>query len=111
VTTGTGRIKEMATHRELKERAAALNVLIEGARDTELEAALEDVRIRVREFGFTSLGRFRYPARPPSEVLQQATALSESGDRCRMERVRTRASLDQRRKPQRLRNQRGLATL
>jgi hypothetical protein len=46
-----GSIREMATYRELKERAAALNVLIQEARDVEFKAVLEDVRMRVREFG------------------------------------------------------------
>jgi hypothetical protein len=47
----TGSIREMATYRELKERAAALNLLIQEARDVEFEAVLEDVRMRVKEFG------------------------------------------------------------
>lgn len=51
----------MATYRELKERAAALNVLIKEARDVEFKAVLEDVRMRVREFGLTPFDVFGSP--------------------------------------------------
>ena len=51
----------MAIYRELKERAAALNLLIQEARDVEFEAVLEDVRMRVREFGITPFDVFRIP--------------------------------------------------
>jgi DNA-binding protein H-NS len=51
----------MATYRELQERAAALNLLIQEARDVEFEAVLEDVRMRVKEFGFTPFDVFGIP--------------------------------------------------
>jgi DNA-binding protein H-NS len=51
----------MVTYRELKGRAAALNLLIQEARDVEFDAVLEDDRMRVREFGLRPFGVFGSP--------------------------------------------------
>jgi DNA-binding protein H-NS len=51
----------MATYRELKERAAAFNVLLQEARDVGSEAVLEDVRAGVKELGFTPFDVFGSP--------------------------------------------------
>jgi DNA-binding protein H-NS len=43
----------MMSYRELKETASELDQLIRKARNAEFNAALEEVRTRVAEFGFT----------------------------------------------------------
>jgi len=43
----------MMSYRELKEKASELDLLIREARNAEFCAALEEVRMRVAEFGFT----------------------------------------------------------
>ena len=43
----------MMSYRELKEKASELDLLIREARNAEFGAALEEVRTRVAEFGFT----------------------------------------------------------
>jgi len=48
----------MMNYRELKEKASELDLLIREARNAEFDAALEEVRTRAKEFGFTQLDVF-----------------------------------------------------
>jgi DNA-binding protein H-NS len=48
----------MMSYRELKEKASELDLLIREARNAEFDATLEEVRTRVKEFGFTQLEVF-----------------------------------------------------
>jgi DNA-binding protein H-NS len=48
----------MMNYRELKEKASELDLLIREARNAEFDAALEEARTRVKEFGFTQLDVF-----------------------------------------------------
>ncbi|KVD73630.1 H-NS histone [Burkholderia sp. ABCPW 14] len=54
----------MATYKELKARAEALSAQAEAARQAELQAAIDDVRAKVSEYGLTAYEVFGYRKKP-----------------------------------------------
>ncbi|AIO70992.1 H-NS family nucleoid-associated regulatory protein [Burkholderia oklahomensis] len=54
----------MATYKELKARADALSAQVEAARQAELQAAIDDVRAKVLEYGITAYEVFGYRKKP-----------------------------------------------
>ncbi|WP_323117708.1 H-NS histone family protein [Burkholderia alba] len=50
----------MGTYKELKARAEALSAQAEDARRAELQAVIDDVRAKVREYGLTAYEIFGY---------------------------------------------------
>lgn len=57
-------VERMATYKELKARADALSAQAEAARQAELQAAIEDVRAKVREYGLTAYDVFGHRKKP-----------------------------------------------
>ncbi|KVP66721.1 H-NS histone [Burkholderia ubonensis] len=54
----------MAAYTELKARAEPLSTQAEAARQAELQAAIDDVRAKVREYGLTTYEVFEYRKKP-----------------------------------------------